>query len=262
MDHIDSVQKGEREGDILDITAHARRVLQDNFSAGYYQDFPIEDRRAKEAVFKVKKKRVGHGGGRGGVNAQRKRGGKPNGKGGVHGKHKGDDHVHGEGILHLDDEGGVIMHISEAVTHIQEDVAECNEVEARVGDPTQQLCHPNWESTPSRDHVPMYGDSHNAVSYHSSHLSPHEQADIDPIPSLSHPTLTQSPPHPPKQLLQQPLDEPVQQQQPLDEPVQQPTEEQPLQQKHMKLRARKHEASTHGTYELRYINPYSHNICP
>ncbi|KAL8100342.1 serine/threonine-protein phosphatase 7 long form homolog isoform X2 [Apium graveolens] len=245
LDHIDSVQKGEREGDILAITAHARRVLQDNFSAGYYQDFPIEDRRAKEAVFKVKKKRVGHGGGRGGVNAPRRRGGQPNGQGSVHGKDEGDDHVHDEGIVLFDDDGGDFMRISEAVADIQEDEAERNGVDARAGDPTQQLCHPNWESVPPSNHLPIYGDSHDAVLYHSSHISPpHEQEDIDPIPPLSHPTLTQSPPHPSKKLLQQPLDESVRQQQ----TVQQPTQKEPV---HMKLRARKHEASTHGTHELR-----------
>lgn len=192
LDHIDSVQKGERDGDILAITARARRVLQDNFSAGYYQDFPIEDRRAKEAVFKVKKKRVGHSGGRGGVNAPRRRG-QPNGLGGVQGDDEGDGDVHDEGILHLDDEGGDFMQNSETLAHIQEDEAERN---------------------------------HNAVSYHSSHLSPpHEQADIDPIPPLSHPTLTQSSPQPPMQPLQQLP----------DEPVQQLTQEPPIQQKRMKL---------------------------
>lgn len=193
LDHIDSVQKGERDGDILAITARARRVLQDNFSAGYYQDFPIEDRRAKEAVFKVKKKRVGHSGGRGGVNAPRRRG-QPNGLGGVQGDDEGDGDVHDEGILHLDDEGGDFMQNSETLAHIQEDEAERN---------------------------------HNAVSYHSSHLSPpHEQADIDPIPPLSHPTLTQSSPQPPMQPLQQLP----------DEPVQQLTQEPPIQQKRKRNR--------------------------
>lgn len=242
LDHIDSVQRGERDGDILAITAHARRVLLDQFSAGYYQDFPIEDRRAKEAVFKVKKKRVGHRGGRGGVNAPQRRGGQLNDQGGIHGDDEGDGPVHDEGILHLDDEGGDIMHIGETLAHIQEDEAERNEVEARVGDPTQQLCHPNWASLPPSGHLRISGDNHDAVSFHSSQSSPpHEQEDIDPIPPLSHSTLTQSPPQPLKKPLQQPP----------DEPVQQPTQEQPIQQKRMKLRARKHEASTHGTCELR-----------
>lgn len=184
-------------------------------------------------MYRVKTRRVGHRGGPGGVNAPRRRGGQPDGQGGVHGDDEGDVRVHDEDdFVHLYDDAGDVMHIGETSTHIQGNEAEHHEVEARVGDPTQQSSYPNSGSLLPNNHLQMFSDSDILVSYHSPQLSPpHDQAEIDLIPPLSHPTvfrMTQSPPQPPKK------------------PLQQPPDEQPVQQKQMKLRARKHEASTSG----------------
>lgn len=59
LDLIDSIHKGDKNGDLLAIIARARQVLLEKFRSGYYQDFPIEDRRAQENESKGKSRRVG-----------------------------------------------------------------------------------------------------------------------------------------------------------------------------------------------------------
>lgn len=61
LDHLDLLHKEARFGDLPAITAHARQVLQEKFASGYFQDFPVEDRRAKEVELKQKRKRGGRG---------------------------------------------------------------------------------------------------------------------------------------------------------------------------------------------------------
>lgn len=80
LDLIDCVHMGERDEDLLVVTAQGRRVLQEKFS-GYFQNFLVASRRIKEAEVNARPKRGGHRGGRGGVNARRRRGAQLDGVG-------------------------------------------------------------------------------------------------------------------------------------------------------------------------------------
>lgn len=50
---IDLVNKGQIDGDISTIMTYGRQLLQNKFASGYYQHFPVEDRRAKEVALRT-----------------------------------------------------------------------------------------------------------------------------------------------------------------------------------------------------------------
>ncbi|KAL8125296.1 hypothetical protein AgCh_012833 [Apium graveolens] len=72
LDHMDAIARGEIDGtneDIAFLCAHGKNVVKGAFSHGVFQDFPVEDRREKENLKRLKPKKVYHKGGRGGTNA-------------------------------------------------------------------------------------------------------------------------------------------------------------------------------------------------
>ncbi|KAK1394872.1 hypothetical protein POM88_013928 [Heracleum sosnowskyi] len=151
---IDLVKKGQIDGDISTITAYGRQLLQNKFASGYYQDFPVEDRRAKEDALRVKTKWAGHRGGRGGVNAQQRLLGE------CPGANVGDDgydDVEDGGSVHLDDERDEHlhdkedMHTGETSTRVDHDHVRHREVESIVVDPKERPFLPNWNLLPSND---------------------------------------------------------------------------------------------------------------
>lgn len=152
LDHIESVYKGDIIGDIPSIISDARRVLQDQFSSGYYQDFPFEECRAKEVELKGKPKRLPKGA-RARANPPRMRGVLPNVE---------DSHVD-------DDVGDLMQH--EGGVHLDDD----NEAEAREAR-DRSFC-PRWNLLSSNDSVL------------NSPLCEHtDKADVNQSPPLSHPT--------------------------------------------------------------------------
>ncbi|XP_063935622.1 uncharacterized protein LOC108192780 [Daucus carota subsp. sativus] len=76
LDRISSIAGGVVNGDYNTINVlakHARRVLESQYSRGLRQDIPADDSFIDKGPEEVKMKRVGHKGGRGGVNAPKKR---------------------------------------------------------------------------------------------------------------------------------------------------------------------------------------------
>ncbi|KAL8104818.1 hypothetical protein AgCh_028842 [Apium graveolens] len=75
--HRRLVSRGLIAGDMSYIESIANNgvnLLQEQFNHGVFQDFPLEARREKEIEIQKKPKRVGHKGGRGGVDAPRDEG--------------------------------------------------------------------------------------------------------------------------------------------------------------------------------------------
>lgn len=194
FDHILAVTSGKIDGDmsyIETICTHGRQLIQDQFSRGVLQDFPIEERRDKEISLKPKPKKVGHKGGRGGKNVPKRE------------EIQADPFDDG-GDDHVNDVGGV-GGVGETYTHThnQGDDAERHEPDTRVVDSiSHDSFFPNFDLLPPGDYLWMSND---ATSYHSTQpLPPHEQIEIVPTLPCSHPTfylMTQSP---------KPLQQPIQ----------------------------------------------------
>lgn len=165
--------------------------MQEKFSLGYYQDFPVEDWRAKENELKGKSRKVGKRGGLGVVNVPRMRGKLPNisvvdegvdlgDEGDIHLGDDGDVHLGDEGV-YLDQEGGIP--IGDIITCIQED--KVGRIDVYFDARDRSFC-PRRNLLPSND---------------SLLLSPPDEQAADATPLLLHPTFnlsTQYPSHPTK----------------------------------------------------------------
>ncbi|XP_074326285.1 serine/threonine-protein phosphatase 7 long form homolog [Apium graveolens] len=167
LDHIESVYKGDIVGDIPTIIDNAKQILSDTFYSGYYQDFPIEDRRAKEVELKGKPKRIPKGN-RARVNPPRMRGVLPNVHRDIHIEEDIGDH---EGGVHLDDDNEAEV-MDEAAAEKATRAAEAAAREAR----DLSYC-PRWNLLPSNDSI-----------YMSPPCEQTEQAGGNQSPPLSHPT--------------------------------------------------------------------------
>ncbi|KAK1369751.1 hypothetical protein POM88_035843 [Heracleum sosnowskyi] len=77
FDRISAIARGDVVGgsnSLIDsIDNHGRRVLEYQYSRGLFQHFPVDDRCARKETLRGKTKKVGHKGGRGGINAQKRR---------------------------------------------------------------------------------------------------------------------------------------------------------------------------------------------
>lgn len=224
LDLVDSIYKGEKSGDLLAITARARHVLQEKFSLGYYQDFPVEDRRAKENELKGKSKRGGKRGG----NIPRIRGKLPNislvdegvnlgNEGDVDLEDEENVHFSDEGV-HLDGEGGIP--IADKFMCMQEKEVGCSDVDFDARE--RALC-PRW----------------NLLSSNESLLSsPPDEHDVDPTNPVHQP-ITHQPLHQPVQKL------PVQRQ-----PAQQQAAQQhPAQELPVQCQPAQHQVTQHHPFE-------------
>ncbi|KAK1401530.1 hypothetical protein POM88_001135 [Heracleum sosnowskyi] len=80
------------------IANHGRHVLEYQYSRGLFQDFPVDVRCAREETLRGKTKKVGHKGGRGGINAPKRRK--------LDIDNEAGDHVHED--VHLGDEDHLV----------------------------------------------------------------------------------------------------------------------------------------------------------
>ncbi|KAK1369983.1 hypothetical protein POM88_036075 [Heracleum sosnowskyi] len=102
FDRISAIARGDVVGgsnNLIDsIANHGRRVLEYQYSRGLFQDFPVDVRRTREETLRGKTKKVGHKGGRGGINAPKRRK--------LDIDNEAGDHVHED--VHLGDEDHLV----------------------------------------------------------------------------------------------------------------------------------------------------------